>query len=99
MNVADALQPKNFSAGHVIVQQGDPADGMFFVEDGIAEVHVEQGATGNRMKVCFLLFKGPKTEKLRSLGAFSLMIFTFSMVQKEEREVGLWPKLVRLSII
>ena len=56
MNVADALQPKNFSAGHVIVQQGDPADGMFFVEDGIAEVHVEQGATGNRMKVCFLLF-------------------------------------------
>ena len=56
MNVADALQPKNFSAGQVIVQQGDPADGMFFVEDGIAEVHVEQGATGNRMKVCFLLF-------------------------------------------
>ena len=56
MNVADALQPKNFSAGQVIVQQGDPADGMFFVEDGIAEVHVEQGATGNRMKVCILLF-------------------------------------------
>lgn len=97
MNVADALQPKNFSAGHVIVQQGDPADGMFFVEDGIAEVHVEQGATGNRMKVCFLLFKGAKIEKLRSLG--ELMIFTFSMVQKEEREVGFWSKLVRLSII
>ena len=53
MNVADALQPKNFSAGEVIVRQGDPADGMFFVEDGIAEVHVEQGA-GNRMKVNFI---------------------------------------------
>ena len=55
MNVADALQPKNFSAGEVIVRQGDPADGMFFVEDGIAEVHVEQGA-GNRMKVNSSLF-------------------------------------------
>ena len=44
-----------------------------------------------------VIFKGAKIEKLRSLG--ELMIFTFSMVQKEEREVGFWSKLVRLSII
>ena len=62
MNVADALQPKNFCAGEVIVRQGDPADGMFFVEDGIAEVHVEQGA-GNRMKVKLLPTKLPNVCK------------------------------------
>lgn len=50
MNVADALIPKTYASGEVIVSQGDPADGMFFVEDGICEVYVE-GGTGNRMKV------------------------------------------------
>ena len=97
MNVADALQPKNFSAGQVIVQQGDPADGMFFVEDGIAEVHVEQGATGNRMKVCFLLFLlFLKTKWLTSPSWESPNFRVISpdefQVLKEEREVELRPR-------
>lgn len=34
----------------LIVKQGDPADGMFFVEVGIVEVFVD-GASGTRKKV------------------------------------------------
>jgi len=50
MNVADALIPKTYASGEVIVSQGDPADGMYFIEGGICEVFVE-GGSGNRMKV------------------------------------------------
>ncbi len=52
MNVADALIPKNYASGDVIVKQGDPADGMFFVEGGIVEVFVD-GASGTRKKVIY----------------------------------------------
>ena len=38
MNLADALVPKTFSHGSVIVKQGDPADGMYFIETGKAVV-------------------------------------------------------------
>jgi len=50
MNVADALIPKTYASGDVIVRQGDAADGMFFLEGGICEVYVESGP-GNRKKV------------------------------------------------
>ena len=52
MNVADALIPKTYASGEVIVSQGDPADGMYFIEGGICEVFVE-GGSGNRMKVSY----------------------------------------------
>ena len=60
MNVADALIPKNYASGDVIVKQGDPADGMFFVEGGIVEVFVD-GASGTRKKVIFI--KGERFKK------------------------------------
>mgnify|MGYP001387766260 CR=1 FL=1 len=50
MNVADALIPKTYASGEVIVRQGDAAHGMFFLEGGICEVFVESGR-GNRKKV------------------------------------------------
>jgi cAMP-dependent protein kinase regulator len=34
MNLADALLPKSYADGDVIVKQGDPADGMYFIEAG-----------------------------------------------------------------
>ena len=54
MNVADALIPKTYASGEVIVRQGDAAHGMFFLEGGICEVFVESGR-GNRKKIssCF----------------------------------------------
>ena len=51
MNVADALIPKTNASGDAIVRQGDPAEGMYFVESGIVEVFVED--RGSRKKVLF----------------------------------------------
>jgi cAMP-dependent protein kinase regulator len=50
MNLADALIPKTYASGDVIVRQGDPADGMFFVEAGMVDVFVASGS-GTRKKV------------------------------------------------
>lgn len=38
MNLADALVPRSYSNGEVIIRQGDVADGMYFVEDGTVRV-------------------------------------------------------------
>ena len=51
MNVADALIPQTYEANMTIVQQGDPADGMYFVEIGVVDVFVDAG-NGVRKKVC-----------------------------------------------
>lgn len=40
MNLADALVPKSYADGDVIVKQGDPADGMYFIEAGTVIVSV-----------------------------------------------------------
>ena len=53
MNVADALIPKTFAVGETIVRQGDPADGMFFMEDGLVSVFVD--GAGNRKKVNYFV--------------------------------------------
>ena len=55
MNVADALIPKTYASGEVIVRQGDAAHGMFFLEGGICEVFVES-ERGNRKR--YILFGG-----------------------------------------
>lgn len=34
MNLADALVTRSYPDRQIIVNQGDPADGMYFVEDG-----------------------------------------------------------------
>lgn len=34
MNLADALVPRTFNDGDIIIKQGDVADGMYFVENG-----------------------------------------------------------------
>lgn len=38
LNVADALQPKHFNAGQMIIKQGDHANGMYFIEEGECKV-------------------------------------------------------------
>lgn len=40
MNLADALVPKTYSDGELIIKQGDAADGMYFVEDGEIKITV-----------------------------------------------------------
>lgn len=40
MNLADALVPKHFDDGELIIKQGDQADGMYFVEKGIVRITI-----------------------------------------------------------
>lgn len=40
MNLADALVPKQYSNGEQIIRQGDSADGMYFVEDGVVKITI-----------------------------------------------------------
>ncbi|XP_043243443.1 cAMP-dependent protein kinase type II regulatory subunit-like [Amphibalanus amphitrite] len=38
MNLADALVPQTFNNGEIIIEQGDDADGMYFVEEGTVRI-------------------------------------------------------------
>lgn len=40
MNLADALVPKTYINGELIIKQGDAADGMYFLEDGEVKITV-----------------------------------------------------------
>lgn len=39
MTIADALQPVTYTDGEVIVEQGQPGDDFYIIEDGIAIVY------------------------------------------------------------
>lgn len=52
MNLADALVPKYYQNKDCIINQGDPGDGMYFVEEGIVNVLVTS-ETGEQIKVSF----------------------------------------------
>ena len=69
MNLADALTAKKFDDGSVIVKQGSNADGMYFIESGVVDVHV----TGN-----------DGTEKLVSRNCFSWNL-SLSMTDQNAR--------------
>lgn len=55
MNLADALVPKHYSDGDQIIKQGDTADGMYFVEDGIVKITIK-GDDGREIEVQMLIF-------------------------------------------
>uniref|UniRef100_A0A6M2DE92 cAMP-dependent protein kinase type II regulatory subunit n=1 Tax=Xenopsylla cheopis TaxID=163159 RepID=A0A6M2DE92_XENCH len=50
MNLADALAPKTYSKGDLIIKQGDAADGMYFIEDGIVNITI-LGETGSEVEI------------------------------------------------
>lgn len=56
MNLADALVPKQYSDGEQIIRQGDMADGMYFVEDGVVRI-TRLGEHGREIEVhLFILY-------------------------------------------
>lgn len=42
MNLADALQSRKFKDGDCVIQQGDEADCMYFVESGVASIRIRK---------------------------------------------------------
>ena len=51
MNLADALIPKTYDVGNLIIKQGDAADGMYFVEEGTIKITII-GDNGQEVEVC-----------------------------------------------
>ncbi|KAG8312695.1 cAMP-dependent protein kinase type II-beta regulatory subunit, partial [Homalodisca vitripennis] len=40
LNLADALIPRTYEDGDLIIKQGDAADGMYFVEAGTIKITI-----------------------------------------------------------
>ncbi|XP_046999212.1 cAMP-dependent protein kinase type II regulatory subunit isoform X1 [Schistocerca americana] len=50
MNLADALVPRSYTDGELIIKQGDQADGMYFVEDGSVKITIV-GDSGHEVEI------------------------------------------------
>lgn len=50
MNLADALVPRPYSDGQMIIKQGDSADGMYFVEEGSVKITIT-GDNGQEVEI------------------------------------------------
>ncbi|XP_035226536.1 cAMP-dependent protein kinase type II regulatory subunit-like, partial [Stegodyphus dumicola] len=48
MNLCDALMPKSYSDGELIIKQGDEADGMYFIEDGSVKITMIKETDDNK---------------------------------------------------
>ncbi|GFR33071.1 cAMP-dependent protein kinase type II regulatory subunit [Trichonephila clavata] len=48
MNLCDALMPKSYSDGELIIKQGDEADGMYFIENGNVRITMIKETADNK---------------------------------------------------
>ena len=78
MNVADALVSRTFTSGERIIREGDPADGMYFVEDGQVRVTIRKGsreveackiAKGKYFGEKALVENSPRTASVYAIGS------------------------------
>ena len=83
MNLADALVPKTFSHGSVIVKQGDPADGMYFIETGKAVVSMI-GSDGSERTVNTNFTPTTSVAEIVILELFVLFWFDFGHFWSEQ---------------
>lgn len=51
MNLCDALTPKRFSKGDLIIKEGDAADGMYFLEEGTVRITKNNEEGGKEREV------------------------------------------------
>lgn len=54
MNLSDALVPRSYADGEVIIHQGDDGDGMYFVEEGT--VRITRTENGVESEVTYIRF-------------------------------------------
>ncbi|XP_033224519.1 cAMP-dependent protein kinase type II regulatory subunit [Belonocnema kinseyi] len=105
MNLADALVPKQFSDGERIIKQGDSADGMYFVEDGIVRITI-LGDNGREVEVNRISSDGYLgelalvTHKPRAASAYSVgnVKLAFLDVEAFERLLGPCMELMKRNI-
>ncbi|XP_076281640.1 cAMP-dependent protein kinase type II regulatory subunit isoform X1 [Lasioglossum baleicum] len=105
MNLADALVPKQYSDGDKIIQQGDTADGMYFVEDGTVRITI-LGDHGREIEINKVLAGGYLgelalvTHKPRAATAYAVgdVKLAFLDVEAFERLLGPCMELMKRNI-
>ncbi|XP_057337213.1 cAMP-dependent protein kinase type II regulatory subunit [Microplitis mediator] len=105
MNLADALAPKHFSDGQQIIRQGDMADGMYFVEDGVVkitiigengrEVEINRVPAGGYLGELALVTHKPRAASAYAVGNVKL---AFLDVEAFERLLGPCMELMKRNI-
>lgn len=86
MNLADALVPMHFADNERIIRQGDTADGMYFVEDGIVRITI-LGENGREVEVSWTFFRVDKN-KIKHISSIHLTLSIeskFSCVEQINR--------------
>ncbi|EFN81960.1 cAMP-dependent protein kinase type II regulatory subunit [Harpegnathos saltator] len=105
MNLADALVPKQYSDGDQIIRQGDTADGMYFVEDGIVritilgengrEIEINRVPAGGYLGELALVTHKPRAASAYAVGDVKL---AFLDVEAFERLLGPCMELMKRNI-
>ncbi|XP_015124662.1 cAMP-dependent protein kinase type II regulatory subunit [Diachasma alloeum] len=105
MNLADALVSKPFSDGEQIIRQGDTADGMYFVEDGVVritrindngrEVEINRVPAGGYLGELALVTHKPRAASAYAVGNVKL---AFLDVEAFERLLGPCMELMKRNI-
>ncbi|XP_071562001.1 cAMP-dependent protein kinase type II regulatory subunit isoform X1 [Temnothorax nylanderi] len=105
MNLADALVPKQYSDGEQIIRQGDTADGMYFVEDGIVritrlgehgrEIEINRVPAGGYLGELALVTHKPRAASAYAVGNIKL---AFLDVEAFERLLGPCMELMKRNI-
>ncbi|XP_078040018.1 cAMP-dependent protein kinase type II regulatory subunit isoform X2 [Augochlora pura] len=105
MNLADALVPKQYANGENIIKQGDTADGMYFVEDGVVKITI-QGDDGREIEINrvpaggYLGELALVTHKPRAASAYAVgdVKLAFLDVEAFERLLGPCKELMKRNI-
>ncbi|XP_063977546.1 cAMP-dependent protein kinase type II regulatory subunit [Diachasmimorpha longicaudata] len=105
MNLADALVSKPFFDGEQIIRQGDTADGMYFVEDGVVritrindngrEVEINRVPAGGYLGELALVTHKPRAASAYAVGNVKL---AFLDVEAFERLLGPCMELMKRNI-
>lgn len=105
MSLADALLPKQYDDGEQIIKQGDSADGMYFVEDGVVRITIQQD-NGREVEVNRIPASGYLgelalvTHKPRAASAYAVgnVKLAFLDVEAFERLLGPCMELIKRNI-
>ncbi|XP_011309984.1 cAMP-dependent protein kinase type II regulatory subunit [Fopius arisanus] len=105
MNLADAFVSKPFNDGEQIIRQGDIADGMYFVEDGVVsitrindngrEVEINRVPAGGYLGELALVTHKPRAASAYAVGNVKL---AFLDVEAFERLLGPCMELMKRNI-
>ncbi|XP_076228852.1 cAMP-dependent protein kinase type II regulatory subunit isoform X2 [Nomia melanderi] len=105
MNLANALLPRQYSDGEQIIRQGDTADGMYFVEDGVVritivgdhgrEIEINRVPAGGYLGELALVTHKPRAASAYAVGDVKL---AFLDVEAFERLLGPCMELMKRNI-